>query len=267
MNISKEKLCYFIYDSINESLRPGERSSSYSHDVIATTVDELFFVLGENLKNQNSVEIRGFGSFSIQKRKKRKGTNFRTGEPILVPPKNVIKFKPSPALYEPLVQKITCEDEINCPMRISTIIKSGEQPVRICRYHYRCPYRASELFQNDPVFAKNARAIEVFVGELVHVRNEKRDYVPISIINVPLVMVYCETKPSEQKGGLPEHFVLVFGKNSVRPTFNSGPADVSFNWEHTKCYVRNSDFEFEFSINYQSFKYDEVLKILLNVKF
>lgn len=265
MNISKEKLCDLIYDSINEFLRPGERSSSYSHDIIATTVDELFFVLGENLKNQNSVEIRGFGRFSIQERKNRKGTNFRTGETVLVPSKKVIKFKPSPALYEPVAKKIICDDEINCPMRISTIIKSGEQPVRICRYYYRCPVRSTaDIFQNDPVFSKNARVIDVFDGELVRVHHENKDFVPLTIFNVPVVIVYCETK---QNVGFPEPFVLVFRKDSVRPTFNSGLAYVSYNWDRTKCYVRNSDFELEFEINNNSLKSDEVLKILLNAKF
>ena len=267
MNITKEKLCELVYDSINESLRPGERSSNYGHGIINTAVDEVFFVLGENLKNQNSVEIRGFGRFSIHERKTKKGRNFKTGEAVLIPPRNVIKFNPSPALYEPISKKIACENELDCPMRISTTIKNGEQPIRICRYHYRCPSRTQDLFQNDTVFSKNARVLEVTVGELVSVHNMNKELVPVAIFNVPVVLVYCESKPSKQKVRVPEYFVLVFSKDSVRPTFNSGPANVSFNYQINKCYVRNSNFDLEFDIAKHSIKYDEVLKILLNAKF
>ena len=86
-------------------------------------------------------------------------------------------------------------------------------------------------------------------------------------LHIPVVLVFCETKVDTQKIKLPEYFVITFEKDSVIPTFNSGPAEVSFNNQTQKCYVRNSHFDFVYEINRPVLKNDEVLKILLNAKF
>ena len=46
-----------------------------------------------NLREGNSVNLRGFGMFYVKYRPPRRGTNPRTGEKILIPPKNVLMFK------------------------------------------------------------------------------------------------------------------------------------------------------------------------------
>lgn len=65
----------------------------------------LFFQTIKNaiLKGEE-IEIRGFGSFRFRKRTSRSGRNPRTGEPVKVPPKKVLYFKPSKLLKE-LVNK------------------------------------------------------------------------------------------------------------------------------------------------------------------
>jgi len=51
--------------------------------------------LGTIKKNvRKGVQIAGFGSFKVIKRKGRKGRNPRTGEPITIRAKNVVKFTP-----------------------------------------------------------------------------------------------------------------------------------------------------------------------------
>ena len=46
------------------------------------------------------VQLIGFGSFSLTERKSRRGINPRTKEPIEIPAKNVVRFKPGKALQE-----------------------------------------------------------------------------------------------------------------------------------------------------------------------
>ncbi len=265
MNVTKRMLVESIYASINESLRRGERSSVFSYDKIATIVDELFFVAGEKLKDHKSIEIRNFGTFSFVEQKAKKGRNFKTTEAIEIPAIQKIKFTASPALYGPPARKICCENQRDCPNRISTIIQTEREPVRICRFYYRCPSRTPDLFQNDPIFSKYGRVLNVTTGELVRAIQNKDGYMPK--LHIPVVLVFCETKVDTQKIKLPDYFVLTFAKDSVTPIFNSGPAEVSFNNQNQKCYVRNSNFDLVYEINKPILKNDEVLKILLSAKF
>ncbi|MDR0677293.1 MAG: integration host factor subunit beta [Holosporaceae bacterium] len=45
------------------------------------------------LKNEDKVELRGFGTFSVKKRGKTKGRNPKTGEEVVIESKNVPFFK------------------------------------------------------------------------------------------------------------------------------------------------------------------------------
>ena len=102
-------------------------------------------------------------------------------------------------------------------------------------------------------------------GELVRATQNKDEYIPK--LHIPVVLLFCETKVDTQKIKLPEYFVLTFEKDSVTPTFNSGPAEVSFNNQNQKCYVRNSHCDLIYEINKPILTNNEVLKILLNAKF
>ena len=50
------------------------------------------------LKNEESVSLIGFGSFSTSRRKARKGRNPQTGKEIDIAAKTVVKFKAGKAL-------------------------------------------------------------------------------------------------------------------------------------------------------------------------
>ena len=58
----------------------------------------VFDAIGKLLMTQGKVEIDGFGTFELQKRKPRIARNPRTGGRIDVPAKVVVKFKPANAL-------------------------------------------------------------------------------------------------------------------------------------------------------------------------
>ena len=63
-------------------------------------VDSILDSISEALasKDDGKVELRGFGSFRIRKRRARQGRNPQSGEPVQVPPKRVPFFKPGKEL-------------------------------------------------------------------------------------------------------------------------------------------------------------------------
>ena len=50
-------------------------------------------IIANSLKNEESVFLRGFGSFMIKERKERKTMSLNTKEMITIPSKKVVKFK------------------------------------------------------------------------------------------------------------------------------------------------------------------------------
>lgn len=63
-----------------------------------TGVNLFFQTIKEAIMNGEEIELRGFGSFRFRHREAREGRNPRTGEPVDVPPKKVLYFKPSKLL-------------------------------------------------------------------------------------------------------------------------------------------------------------------------
>ena len=61
-------------------------------------VNLFFQTIKEALERGEEIELRGFGSFRFRQRQARSGRNPRTGEPVNVPPKKVLYFKPSKLL-------------------------------------------------------------------------------------------------------------------------------------------------------------------------
>lgn len=61
-------------------------------------VNLFFHTIKEALERGEEIELRGFGSFRFRQRQARSGRNPRTGDPVKVPPKKVLYFKPSKLL-------------------------------------------------------------------------------------------------------------------------------------------------------------------------
>jgi integration host factor subunit beta len=64
----------------------------------ARVVDAFLDAVKHALKDQQNIEVRGFGTFKIRKRKTRMARNPRTGEPVEVAARPVPVFKPSKEL-------------------------------------------------------------------------------------------------------------------------------------------------------------------------
>ncbi len=56
--------------------------------------------VGTSLKQNKSVVLTGFGTFSVMKRKSRTGVNPATGAKMVIPAKKVPKFKAGKALKD-----------------------------------------------------------------------------------------------------------------------------------------------------------------------
>ena len=62
---------------------------------IAEAVDMFLKVVSDALTEGKHLEIRGFGTFKVRKRKTRMARNPRTGDSVEVPSRSVPVFKPS----------------------------------------------------------------------------------------------------------------------------------------------------------------------------
>jgi len=56
-------------------------------------LDAFVASVGEALKNDDRISLVGFGSFSVSERSARTGRNPKTGAPIQIAAKKVVKFK------------------------------------------------------------------------------------------------------------------------------------------------------------------------------
>ncbi|NNG67542.1 HU family DNA-binding protein [Caldanaerobacter subterraneus] len=63
-------------------------------------LDAIIDSIQEALKNGDSVQLVGFGTFEVKKRAERKGRNPQTGEEIIIPAVKVPSFKAGKMLKE-----------------------------------------------------------------------------------------------------------------------------------------------------------------------
>lgn len=66
----------------------------------AQAVDAIVESITEALKKGDKVTLVGFGTFSVTKRKPRKGRNPKTGEEVKIPATKSLKFTPGKAFKE-----------------------------------------------------------------------------------------------------------------------------------------------------------------------
>ena len=73
-----------------------EKNPELNQSQINSTINIFCKSIKNALRNNKSVELRGFGTFSVRKiKEKYSARNPRTGELIYVPEKNKLRFKPS----------------------------------------------------------------------------------------------------------------------------------------------------------------------------
>lgn len=81
---------------------------------VELTVKCILDGIGGTLVKNGRIEIRGFGSFSLNHRPPRKGRNPKTGERVLVPSKYVPHFRMGKELRERVDRSVdTVENEVS----------------------------------------------------------------------------------------------------------------------------------------------------------
>ncbi len=63
-------------------------------------VNTVFSSITEALERDDKIELRGFGSFRVRKRRSRQGRNPKTGDQVEVPEKRIPYFKPGKDLKD-----------------------------------------------------------------------------------------------------------------------------------------------------------------------
>jgi DNA-binding protein HU-beta len=87
--MTKKELIKKVSKSTGQSLRQAGRS-----------LDAVLDAIKSSLKKEETVTLVSFGSFSVTRRKARKGRHPRTGEPIDIAATTHPKFSPSRALKD-----------------------------------------------------------------------------------------------------------------------------------------------------------------------
>jgi integration host factor subunit beta len=85
----------------------AEKFGQLTHRDAEFAVKTILDAMSEALARGHRIEIRGFGSFSINRRSPRMGRNPRSGESVAIPEKRVPHFKPGKALREAVDEQTT----------------------------------------------------------------------------------------------------------------------------------------------------------------
>ena len=80
----------------------AKNNSGLSKRAIEAVVDAAFDEMAKAIKKDKRFSFPGFGTFTVRKRKARKGRNPQTGESIKIAASKTVGFKPSPVLKKSL---------------------------------------------------------------------------------------------------------------------------------------------------------------------
>lgn len=78
----------------------AEQFGQLSHSDTELAVKAILDALSDAMAKGHRIEIRGFGSFTVNHHGPRQGRNPRSGESVAIPEKRVLHFKPGKALRE-----------------------------------------------------------------------------------------------------------------------------------------------------------------------
>jgi integration host factor subunit beta len=84
---------------------PAARFSQLTSNDVELAVKAILDAMNDALVSGHRIEIRSFGSFSVNRRAPRIGRNPRSGASVAIPEKRVPHFKPGKALREQVDQR------------------------------------------------------------------------------------------------------------------------------------------------------------------
>jgi len=83
-------------DLIEEVVRVSNVSKKHAEVIVNTVFSSII----EALQSDDKIELRGFGSFRVRRRRSRHGRNPKTGDHVDVPEKRIPYFKPGKELKD-----------------------------------------------------------------------------------------------------------------------------------------------------------------------
>tara|TARA_B100000900_G_scaffold275674_1_gene235617 strand:+ start:994 stop:1293 length:300 start_codon:yes stop_codon:yes gene_type:complete len=89
VNLTKKDLVNLVYMQIG-----------FSKQIAENLIDDLFFTIVTQLKNEKKLKISKFGTFSLREKKQRIGRNPKTKEEKLISSRTVVLFKASKEFKE-----------------------------------------------------------------------------------------------------------------------------------------------------------------------
>ncbi len=87
-----------LVKEVSSELSLNKQDVTAALDIILNTMENA-------LKDERRIELRGFGSFSVRKRKPRSTKNPKTGKMMNIPERKTIHFTMSKSLKEALIKK------------------------------------------------------------------------------------------------------------------------------------------------------------------
>ena len=94
VNLTKKDLVNLIYMQLG-----------FSKLIAQNLIDDFFLTLSNNIKDEKTLKLSKFGTFTIRKKKSRIGRNPKTKEKKVISARNVILFKPSKEFKDFINQK------------------------------------------------------------------------------------------------------------------------------------------------------------------
>jgi len=83
-------------DLVDEVVRVADVSKKHAEIIVNT----VFSSIVDALQREDKIELRGFGSFRVRRRRSRQGRNPKTGDRVEVPEKRIPYFKPGKELKD-----------------------------------------------------------------------------------------------------------------------------------------------------------------------
>jgi integration host factor subunit alpha len=83
----------------------------FSKKESAEIVELVFDTVKETLERGDKIKISGFGNFQVRHKKTRMGRNPQSGQPIQIPARRVLTFRPSQVLKSALNGGVAPEDD------------------------------------------------------------------------------------------------------------------------------------------------------------
>lgn len=113
-------------DLVEEVVRVTNVSKKHAEIIVNT----VFSSITDALRSEDKIELRGFGSFRVRRRRPRQGRNPKTGDQVAVPEKRIPYFKPGKELKDLINLEAPSDTAVEAPVVETSTAGVAGAPVR-----------------------------------------------------------------------------------------------------------------------------------------